>query len=176
MKQFFNWSYYSVSVADPGFPIGGAPTHWGGTDLQCVHFLVKTYAKTKEMDPVGGGVGGWRALAAPLPPDPPMCLLKKNFFHCSFAGARTELTDGMLQALSRKISSEPELTKLGITGLGMESTEITRIINDNRKFTSAVLEVLNEWKKAYQDNAEAYKVLFEALGKVGLNNFRKVLK
>ena len=44
-----------ISVADPGFPIGGAPTHWGGADLRHVHFLAKTYVKMKEMDPVGGG-------------------------------------------------------------------------------------------------------------------------
>ena len=43
------------TVADPGFSIGGAPTHWGDANLQRVHFLVKTYAKTKEIDPVGGG-------------------------------------------------------------------------------------------------------------------------
>ena len=41
-------------MADPGFPVGGAPTRWGGTNLRCVHFSVKTYAKTKEIDPVGG--------------------------------------------------------------------------------------------------------------------------
>ena len=42
------------AVVDPGFPVGGALTHWGGADLQCIHFLAKTYAKTKEIDPVGG--------------------------------------------------------------------------------------------------------------------------
>ena len=36
----------SLPVADPGFPVGGA-------DLQRVRFSVKTYAKTKELDPVG---------------------------------------------------------------------------------------------------------------------------
>ena len=45
----------TISVADPGFPIGGVPTHWGGTNLRHVHFLAKMYAKAKEMDPVGGG-------------------------------------------------------------------------------------------------------------------------
>ena len=48
----------SFSVADPGFPIGGgALTHWGGTNLRCIHFLAKMYVKTKEIDPVGGGGG-----------------------------------------------------------------------------------------------------------------------
>ena len=44
-------------MADPGFPVGGAPTHWGGANLQCVHFSAKTYVKMNEMDPVGGGGG-----------------------------------------------------------------------------------------------------------------------
>ena len=44
------------SVANPEFPVGGA-------DLQCRRFSVKTYAKTKELDPVGGG--GARAGSAP---------------------------------------------------------------------------------------------------------------
>ena len=48
------------TVVDPGFPVGGALTHWGGTNLRHVHFLAKTYVKMKEIDPVGG-----RAPAAP---------------------------------------------------------------------------------------------------------------
>ena len=53
---FINIHYsLQITVADPGFPIGGAPTHWGGTNLQCIHFLAKTYVKMKEIDPVGGG-------------------------------------------------------------------------------------------------------------------------
>ena len=58
------------SVADPGFPVGGRRPVGGGTNLQRVHFLAKTYAKTKEMDPVGGG--GACAGSAPL--DPPMVI------------------------------------------------------------------------------------------------------
>ena len=45
-------------MADPGFSVGGAPTRWGGADLRCVHFLAKTYVKTKEIDPVGGAHAG----------------------------------------------------------------------------------------------------------------------
>ena len=51
-----------LSVADPGFPVGGGggggrrPVG-GDANLQGVHLLVKTYAKTKEIDPVGGGGG-----------------------------------------------------------------------------------------------------------------------
>ena len=44
------------SVADPGFPVGGHAPIGGGVDLRCRHFLVKMYAKTKELGPIGGGV------------------------------------------------------------------------------------------------------------------------
>ena len=40
-------------MADPGFPIGGSGPVGGGMDLQHEHFLVKMYAKTKELDPIG---------------------------------------------------------------------------------------------------------------------------
>ena len=47
------------------FPFGGVPSHWGGrravrggTDLRHGCFLAKTYAKTKELDPVGGARAG----------------------------------------------------------------------------------------------------------------------
>ena len=43
---------------------GGALTRLGGANLQHVHFLPKMYAKTKEMDPVGGG--GAHASGTPL--------------------------------------------------------------------------------------------------------------
>ena len=43
------------SVADPGFPVGGVLTCWGGANLRRIHFLAKTYVKMKEIDPVGGG-------------------------------------------------------------------------------------------------------------------------
>ena len=59
-------------MADPGFPIGGVLTCWGGANLQRVHFSAKTYAKMKEIDPVGGGRPG----GAPL--DPPMYTILGN--------------------------------------------------------------------------------------------------
>ena len=40
----------------------------------CAHFLAKTYAKTKEIDPVGGG--GRVPVASPL--DPPMIFIKNQ--------------------------------------------------------------------------------------------------
>ena len=43
-------------MADPGFPIGGCAPLWGAMDLQCGCFLVKMYAKMKELGPIGGGM------------------------------------------------------------------------------------------------------------------------
>ena len=42
---------------------GGGADQLGGANLQHIHFLGKTYAKMKEIDPVGGG--GVRAGGAP---------------------------------------------------------------------------------------------------------------
>ena len=42
-------------MADPGFPVGGRAPVRGGMDLRREHFLVKMYAKTKELGPMGGG-------------------------------------------------------------------------------------------------------------------------
>ena len=41
------------------FPlVGDADLLRRDANLRCIHFLAKTYAKTKEIDPVGGGGGG----------------------------------------------------------------------------------------------------------------------
>ena len=57
-------------VADPGFPVGGV-------DLRCRYFSMKMYAKTKELDPVGG-------MRPACPLDPPMVLVMfKKMFHFS---------------------------------------------------------------------------------------------
>ena len=54
---------------------GGVLTHWRGANLRHVHFSAKTYAKTKEIDPVGGG--GHVPAAPPL--DPPICSMTAKF-------------------------------------------------------------------------------------------------
>ena len=46
------------TVADPGFPVGEACIRWGGVDLRRGHFLVKMYAKMKELGPIGGRAPG----------------------------------------------------------------------------------------------------------------------
>ena len=65
-----------MPVADPGFRVGGALTRWGGANLRRIHFLMKTYVKMKEIDPVGGG-----GMRRQRPLDPPMnAICGKNCF------------------------------------------------------------------------------------------------
>ena len=67
-----------LSVADPGFPRGIERLGWGA-DLRHGHFSAKTYAKTKELDPVGGGGGGGTG-GDPLDPPMLMGLVSMCFF------------------------------------------------------------------------------------------------
>ena len=43
-------------MADPGFPVGGRATVRRGHGPLTWRFLVKMYAKTKELGPIGGAV------------------------------------------------------------------------------------------------------------------------
>ena len=61
------------------FPSGGSRiSHWrGGADLRRGRFLAKMYAKTKELDPIGGQGAGGTPLDLPMfphwsPPCPPL--------------------------------------------------------------------------------------------------------
>ena len=58
------------AVEDQEFPVGrGAPTSLGGdANLRHGHFSVETYAKMKELGPVGGGGGGGTGGATLDPP------------------------------------------------------------------------------------------------------------
>ena len=51
---------FIYSVADPGFPVGGAPTLWGGgaSTPEAAKFLKICMSKRKNLDPWGGGAGG----------------------------------------------------------------------------------------------------------------------
>ena len=62
------------AVVDPGFPVGGGGADLlGGTNLRCVHFSTKTYAKTKEIDPVGGSAPAAPPGSANVLDQKPMC-------------------------------------------------------------------------------------------------------
>ena len=53
---------YSL-VSDSG---GSRISRWGDADLRRVCFSVKTFGKTKELDPIGEGTRRWRPLDLPM--------------------------------------------------------------------------------------------------------------
>ena len=61
IRIFMKCAFLSIvtvgPVADPGFSIGGVHL-LGGMDLRCGCFLVKMYAKMKELGPVRGACTG----------------------------------------------------------------------------------------------------------------------
>ena len=82
------------SGVDPGFPVGGAPTLiGGGANLRHRHFSVKTYVKTKEFGPVGGGHtpetfvcrSATAHVRGPCPPNRSMSLYRKSWI-CHLVG------------------------------------------------------------------------------------------
>ena len=48
---------FPLTVADRGFPVGGAPTSWGGTDSQGGYISKNLYVKMKESGPLGVHAG-----------------------------------------------------------------------------------------------------------------------
>ena len=50
------WMYLQGRIQD--FPLGGRRAVGGGANLRHGHFLAKMYAKTKELDPIGGARAG----------------------------------------------------------------------------------------------------------------------
>ena len=56
-NKIFLSNINNKAVVDPGFPVGGVDP-LGGMDLQCWCFLVKIYAKMKELGPIGGCAPG----------------------------------------------------------------------------------------------------------------------
>ena len=62
----------AISVADPGFPVGGGADPLGGHQPPTHTLFGEMYAKTKEIDPVGGCACRRRP---PPPLDPPMYIV-----------------------------------------------------------------------------------------------------
>ena len=80
------------------FPLGGAPTLvGGGANLQHRHFSVKTYVKTKEFGPVGGG-----ARRKLLYVDPPLIM----YIICIFRYLSVGCTHGTMDVRRRVRSGD----------------------------------------------------------------------
>ena len=80
--------------------------------------------------------------------------------------------------LSKHINSELELTCLAIIGLELDEKVVEKHIKNNNEFNMAVYGVLKEWSNSIESPEEAYRILYEALGKddVDMKSHRKVLE
>ena len=58
----YGLDFLTINISSGGSRI----SRWGGDDFQRGWFSVKTYAKTKELDPVGGAHAGGAPLDLPM--------------------------------------------------------------------------------------------------------------
>ena len=80
--------------------------------------------------------------------------------------------------LSKHINSELELRCLAIIGLEVDENVVDKHIKNNNEFNVAVYRVLKEWFNSIESSEEAYRILYEALGKeeVDMKSHRKFLE
>ena len=70
----------------------------------------------------------------------------------------------MLVSLSRFLTDESKIRRLGINGLGMKEHHIAAKIYNNRgDIVTAAYKVLNQWKHSQEDMKDAYVKLGQAL-------------
>ena len=75
-----------------------------------------------------------------------------------------ELTDQMVERLSKCITSEEELRALAINGLGRESENVKKHqANYPKAITTAAYNLLIEWRNGQMDQQSAYKELCKGL-------------
>ena len=80
--------------------------------------------------------------------------------------------------LSKQINDALELNCLAIIGLEFEENVVDKHIKNNDQFNMAVYGVLKEWFNSIESSEEAYRILYEALGKeeVDMRSHRKFLE
>ena len=80
--------------------------------------------------------------------------------------------------LSKHINDALELNCLAIIGLELDENVVDKHIKNNDQFNMAVFRVLKEWSNSIESPEEAYRILYEALGKEGVDmkNRRKALE
>ncbi len=83
---------------------------------------------------------------------------------------KTKLTDQLIVSLSDQFSSEDQLRKFAVTGLGVSKAVFSREMENNpRNIRRAVYKVLEHWWNCFQeDDYKAYDAVCVALKKAEL--------
>ena len=92
--------------------------------------------------------------------------------------SKRKLNPAKMLKLSKHINSDFQLYCLAIIGLEFDENIVDKHIKNNNKFNMAVYRVLKEWFNSIESPEEAYQILYEALGKDGVDmkNHREVLR
>ena len=80
----------------------------------------------------------------------------------------TELTDGMLLELSRRMTSPGQLRRLVTMGLGLKQHALDSHLQNTRDINEAALSILKEWSLSHESPAAVHNRLCEALNKVNM--------
>ena len=81
-----------------------------------------------------------------------------------------ELTDKRLNKLSRTFTSQSEVRKLGIEGLGLPGNTVDGHISEHSKsIATAAYETIKSWFQSQTNREHAYKEMCEALRRVKMN-------
>ena len=84
----------------------------------------------------------------------------------------------MMWRLSKCITRETNLNDLALLGLGLSDDAVAKHIKNKKdEFNVAVYGVLKEWSDSKENKEDAYQILYEALGKDGVDmkDYRKAL-
>ena len=92
--------------------------------------------------------------------------------------SKRKLNTAKMLTLSKRINTAFELHCLAIIGLQLDENVVDKHIKNNDEFNMAVYGVLKEWFNSIESPEEAYRILYEALGKerVDMKNHRKALE
>ena len=90
-------------------------------------------------------------------------------FDLNLEKRKKELNEAMMLKLSKHINSVLELNCLAIIGLHLDGKVVNKHINNNKEFNMAVYGVLIEWSNSIGNSEDAYRILYEALGKEGVD-------
>ena len=83
----------------------------------------------------------------------------------------------MILDLSKQITNETELRDLATKGLNVpENITDRHLYNERYDISMVAIKVLKDWQKTVADPAEGYTALCDALKKVNLAAFIRVLK
>ena len=86
----------------------------------------------------------------------------------AFLFSDTDLTDGMLLELSRRMTSPGQLRRLVTMGLGLKQHALDSHLQNTRDINEAALSILKEWNLSQENTASAHNRLCEALNKVNM--------